>query len=94
MFPFLIQPKLYDQPIWLSKEEKEAPLLVIKRFFEDYKLNELRCYLWQMVETCLTSENTQFAEPVKRADLLHYCQSLEKVLEAAHAMAEERKTNF
>ena len=94
MFPFLIQPKLYDQPIWLSKEEKEVPLQVLKKFFEDYKLNELRYYLWQMVEACLTSENSQFAEPVERADLLFHYQALEKVLEAAHAVAGERKTNF
>ena len=94
MFPFLIQPHLYEQPMWLSKEEKEAPLLVLQKFFEDYKLNELRFYLWQMVEACLTSENSQFAEPVERADLLFHYQALEKVMEAAHAMARERKTNF
>lgn len=94
MFPFLIQPKLYEQPIWLSKEEKESPLQVLEKFFEDYKLNELRFYLWQMVEACLTSENSQFAEPVERADLLHLYQAMEKALEAAYVMAGERKTNF
>jgi hypothetical protein len=94
MFPFLIHPNLYEQPMWLSKEEKGAPLQVFERLFENYKLHELRYILWQMVEACLTSENSEFAEPCERADLLLHYQELEKVLEAAHAIARERKTNF
>jgi hypothetical protein len=57
MLPYLKNPQVFDQVIRLSQEEIEKPLLVFKTLFEDYRLSELRHYLWQMTEICLTSES-------------------------------------
>jgi hypothetical protein len=82
MLPLSNHPKLYDQPVSLTKEEIKTPGQVLKKFFEDYRLSELRFILWEMVETCLTTENTQFSDAEDRANLLHQYKDLERLLEA------------
>lgn len=86
MLPYLKNPQVFDQIIRLSQEEIEKPLLVFQTLFEDYRLSELRHYLWQMTEICLTSESHVFNEAEERADLIVRYQEIEKVLEAGYAL--------
>ena len=76
------QKELFDGILLLEKEEVQEPMAVLERFFTDYRLHECRYILWAMVETCLTTENTEFSEPGERADLLMRYKDLERLLEA------------
>ena len=68
----------------LGEEEKRDPLLFLERFFSDYRLHECRLYLWMMVETCITTDNTAFSDPEERANLLLRYKDLERLLEAGY----------
>lgn len=82
MTPFLEQKELFDRILLLSEDEMLEPLEVFERFFSDYHLHECRYILWAMVETCLTTDNTEFSEPAERASLMMNCRNLERLLEA------------
>ena len=76
------QKELFDGILLLGEEEVQEPMAVLERFFSDYRLHECRYILWAMVETCLTTDNTEFSEPGERADLLMRYKDLERLLEA------------
>jgi hypothetical protein len=84
---FLEHPELFEQVLRLTREEKEQPIKVIEDFFNGYRLYECRELLWNMVECCLTTENTAFAEAGERDVLLQYFKDLEGMLEAAWLLA-------
>jgi hypothetical protein len=86
MSQFLEQKELFDQVLRLREEEKREPIIVIERFFGDYRLHECRHYLWTMVETCLTTDSTEFSDPEERADLLLRYKALEGFLEAGYLL--------
>jgi hypothetical protein len=79
---FLEQKELFDRILLLGEEEVQEPMGVFERFFNDYRLHECRYILWAMVETCLTTDNTEFSDPSERADLLMRYKDLERLLEA------------
>jgi hypothetical protein len=82
MSPFMEQRELFDRVLLLGEEEIKEPIVVFERFFSDYRLHECRYILWSMVETCLTTENTEFSDPGERANLLLNYRNLERLLEA------------
>ncbi|MDO6433876.1 hypothetical protein Q4E93_24935 [Flavitalea sp. BT771] len=79
--------ELFDKIIYLEEEDKQEPLRVFRRFYNDYRLHELRYILWSMVEACLTTDNSEFSEPEERADLLLRCRHFEELLEAGWLLA-------
>jgi hypothetical protein len=90
MSQFLEQKELFDQVLRLREEEKREPIIVIERFFGDYRLHEWRHYLWTMVETCLTTDSTEFSDPEERANLLLRYKDLEGFLEAGYLLLLQR----
>jgi hypothetical protein len=86
MSPFLEQKDLFDKVLRLNEEERRNPMIVIERFFGDYRLHECRYNLWMMVETCLTTDNAEFSDPDERADLLLRFRDLEGLLEAGYLL--------
>jgi hypothetical protein len=90
MSPFLKQKELFDGVLRLEEEEKRDPMVVLERFFSDYRLHECRHHLWTMVETCLTTHNTEFSEPEEREDLLLHYRDLERLLEAGTLLLQQR----
>lgn len=90
MSQFLEQPGLFDQVIRLGVEERREPLVMVDRFFGDYRLHEWRHYLWTMVEACLTTDCAEFSEGEERANLLLRYEHLEKLLEAAYLIWQQR----
>jgi len=82
MSPFLEQKDLFDRVLLLGEDEVQEPMVVLERFFSDYRLHECRYILWSMVETCLTTENTEYSDPGERANLLLNYRNLERILEA------------
>jgi hypothetical protein len=90
MSQYLEQPALFDQVIRLGMEERKEPLRVFERFFGDYRLYEWRHHLWTMVEACLTTDCIEFGEGEDRANLLLRYEDLEKLLEAAWLIWQQR----
>jgi hypothetical protein len=86
MSTFLEQKDLFDRILLLGEDEKMDPIIVFERFFSDYRLHECRYILWAMVETCLTTDNTEFSQPEERSDLLHRYKDLERFIEAGHLL--------
>jgi len=79
---FLEQKELFDKILLLEDNEVREPMRVLERFFSDYRLHECRYILWTMVETCLTTDNTEFSDPSERASLMMNYKNLERLLEA------------
>ncbi|HLI92871.1 MAG TPA: hypothetical protein VKU83_04660 [Puia sp.] len=90
MSQFLAQRDLFDNVLHLNEEEKADPMLVIERFFGDYRLHECRHQLWTMVETCLTTDNDGFNNASDRGNLLLHYRDLERLLEAAAVLMNKR----
>jgi hypothetical protein len=78
--------EFYNQPILLTEEEKQDPLPVIKRFFEDVKLVEVRTHLYNLLEVPLTTPNTIYDEASERDTVLCCVKQLEKVIEIAYIL--------
>jgi hypothetical protein len=83
MSRFKDQPEIYDQPICLSEKDKRTPMEVIKYFFADYRLSELRDIQDQIQRVCLTSDKGAFTQPEARSNLLSYNDKLIRLLEVA-----------
>lgn len=90
MSHFLEQPGLFDQPIRIGAAERREPFRVLEAFFTDYRLHEWRHHLWNIIETCLGTDNDVFAEPDERANLLQHYKDLEELLEAVWLLVEQR----
>lgn len=85
------QKELFDRVLLLGEEEIKEPIVVFERFFSDYRLHECRYILWSMVETCLTTENTEFSDPGERANLLLNYRNLERLLEAGTLLLDSHR---
>lgn len=91
MSPFLEQKDLFDGVLLLGEEEVREPIAVFERFFSDYRLHECRYILWTMVETCLTTENTEYSDAAERANLLLNYRNLERLLEAGTLLLKRKE---
>ena len=76
-------PQFYDKPVCLSEEDKAAPQEVIRNFFQDYKLSELRQSLHDIKEVGMTCDLYPYDSGESRATLLLFCDRVEELLEAA-----------
>ena len=91
MSVFLERKEMFDQVLLLADDEMQDPIGVFERFFNDYRLHECRYILWTMVETCLTTDNTEFEDPAERANLLLRYKDLERLLEAGTLLVKKSK---
>lgn len=86
MQPFDLHPEFYNQPIWLTEEEKQNPMLVIKQFFDDVKLIEVRTHLYNLLEVAITKNDTIYDDAKERDAVLCFVKQLEKLVEAANCI--------
>lgn len=61
----------------------QDPYEIIKDYFDDREMYEIRIRLWNLIETALCSPNIQFHEPAERQHLIFFCGQLEGLIEAA-----------
>lgn len=80
---FELHPEFYNQPVLLTEEEKNDPLPVIKQFFDDVKLVEVRMHLHNLLEVALTRPNTIYDEASERDAVVCFVKQLERVTEAS-----------
>ena len=91
MSPFHNHPNFYNYPIVLSEEYQKVPEAFLERFFGDYNLSELRAWLAEISELCLTTDAPPFDEAWKRADLVLLFKNLECLFEAACVLKTARQ---
>jgi hypothetical protein len=90
MNTFKLHPAFYNQPIRLSEEEQANPLEVLQDFFFCNQLQDIRPLLWNMVVTSLCMPHSVFDEAGQRQSLLGLYRDLERVLEAARLLCEQK----
>lgn len=87
MSEFLNHPDFFNQPVLLSKNERKHPLLVLREFFDDYRLSELRHICEEIEEICLTTDHPSFSASEQRANFMLYERRLITLFEAAFVLA-------
>jgi hypothetical protein len=80
----------YDGVIRLTEEAKSNPLKVLIEFTEDYTLSELREFLSDIGEVCITSDIPPFDCGRNRADLLLHNNRLEELYEAVFLLVGQK----
>lgn len=81
-----MHPEFYNQPILLTEEEKQDPLSVIREFFDDVKLIEVRIHLYNLLKVALTLPNTIYEEASERDTVSCFIKQLETMVEAANML--------
>jgi hypothetical protein len=74
---------LPEQVVRLDEDQRQDPMGVLEYCFDNYRLEEWRDLLREMVEVCLTTDNVEFGEADQRAGLLQQGKELEGLIEAA-----------
>lgn len=82
MHPFDLQPEFYNKPILLTEEELTNPIIVIKQFFDDYHLIEVRKHLHSLLEVAITSSNDLYAEASERDAVVCFFKRMLNLAEA------------
>jgi hypothetical protein len=84
MHNFELHPEFYNQPILLTEEEKQDPLSVIREFFDDVKLIEVRKHVYNLLEVALTGANTIYDDAIERDAVLSFIKQLMRMAEAGY----------
>jgi hypothetical protein len=91
MLSLLKQQRLSDQILQLSTDEIKDPYSVLTELFIDHKFHEIREFLGDVAETCLTTDRHPFSDAEVRSDCLHYINWLVRCVEASALIAGQRK---
>ena len=75
-------PGWHNQPLRLTEEERENPLLVLKVFFDAFHLNDFRNQIWHWLIEVVCSQNSISMEPVERSNHFYLYEKLEALVEA------------
>ncbi len=81
---------MFDQIHLLFDDEKADPDLVFQAIFRETKLSVLKDFLWDSLETCLTSDLAPFDEPEGRRNAMTYTHYIMKCLEAGRRIVDQR----
>jgi hypothetical protein len=76
-------PHWNNQPLRLTEEQLENPILTFEDFFQSYHLNETREVLWQWLLAVISSDGSISNEPLERSNHFYFYEKLEEVIEAA-----------
>lgn len=76
----------YNQPIRLTAEQIDNPVIVLEDFFSNFHLYESRELLADWLRAVLTTPNAQFAEASERSGIVVFAEKLEELLEAVSVM--------
>ena len=84
-------PQWYNQPLRLTREQKNDPSLVIEDFFECYHLNEVREILWKWMEEVVSSHRSIASNPIERSNHIYFYEKIEALVEAALVLEKRRR---
>jgi hypothetical protein len=86
-------PEQGNRPVKLTPEQMEKPILVLRNFFQEAHLPEIRETLWKLVESVLSMKNAGFDDAEERSHLLWFYRELETMIEAAFLLCEKAPYN-
>lgn len=82
--------EVFDQPF--SIEDHASAIMAIRDFQDSYRLSDCRQILWNMLETCLTTENSFFTDdPYHRDEAISFVQHLEEIVEVVYFIYKNQK---
>jgi hypothetical protein len=84
MKTFNKHPDWHNQPLRLSQEQKQAPVLAIEDFFECFHLNEVREILWNWMVEIISSPHGISHDNHERNNHLYFYEKIEMLVEAAY----------
>jgi hypothetical protein len=93
MSHYLNHPDFYNKPVCLSEDQILDPIQVLRDFFTDYNLSEVRDILSTNAEVCLTCDIHPYDAGEKRCDFLLFQKKLELLLEAAFLLRNQQPTD-
>jgi hypothetical protein len=76
-------PQWYNQPLRLTKEQMQNPMLILHDFFQCYHLNETRQILWEWFTEVVSSSRSISIEGADRNDHVFFYEKVEEIIEAA-----------
>ncbi|MBO9203110.1 MULTISPECIES: hypothetical protein [Niastella] len=83
-------PQLYNQPLRLTEEQSDNPILVFDDFFESYHLNETWELLWEWLVSVISSAGSISSEPLERSNHFYFYEKIEAIIEAAFILKSNR----
>jgi hypothetical protein len=83
-------PQLYNQPLRLSDEQWQNPILAIDNFFECYHLHEVREILWNWLVEVLSSPHGISSNPLERSNHIYFYEKIELLVEAAYIIQKNK----
>jgi hypothetical protein len=75
-------PQWHNQPLRLTEEEKQNPVLVIEEFFQCYHLNDVRDILWKWMVEVISSSGSISSEALERNNHIYFYEKIEILIEA------------
>jgi hypothetical protein len=75
-------PQWHNQPMRLTEEERQNPILVLDEFFQCYHLNDVRDILWNWSVEVISSPGSISSEALERANHFYFYEKMEALVEA------------
>jgi hypothetical protein len=79
-------PQWHNQPLRLTEEERQNPLLVINDFFESYHLQDVRDIFWKWIVEVISSSGSISSEPLERSNHFYFYEKIEALIEACYVL--------
>ena len=82
--------EFYNRPIRLTLSEQKNPDSIINGFCGAHHLYEIRKYLWDLLETALTTNEGVFQDAESRQAILVFYAHLEELMEAIYLKNDQK----
>jgi len=87
-------PQWYNEPLRLTKEQKDNPVLIFQGFFESFHLHEVREMLWEWLVEVISSRNSISNDGNARNNHIYFYEKLEQVLEAGFVLQKDARVKI
>jgi len=82
-------PQWYNEPLRLTRNQKDNPTVVFEDFFGCYHLHEVREILWEWLVEVISSQNSISNDGSARNNHIYFYEKLEQILEACFMLQKE-----
>lgn len=79
-------------PIYLDEEETKEPKKVIARFFNCYRLPDVREKLWEFITGLMNSQEADDYTAIDRINAMDFYRDLEVFIEASWLIYQKQKS--
>ena len=80
-----------NEPLRLTEEQLDKPLLAITDFFESYHLQDAREIMWAWTTAVISSPGSISSEPLDRQNHFYFYEKIEQLIEAAFIICNNHK---